>query len=161
MRSIQILICCVEKNSSRSSLLSQPRHLSSHSWLSFKSNYSLLTKCFLLPQNYIIAIYNGTVFVLTSPQKLSVISNVKESTDLYSREASICDFRIQTTGTAGWGGYALASALYLLRVCPIHDRYRRRAIGFPPTEKDLQMFQTALPDIEKVMQFVKCVNDTT
>ncbi|XP_033639124.1 D-glutamate cyclase, mitochondrial-like isoform X2 [Asterias rubens] len=82
----------------------------------------------------------------------TVISNVKESTDLYSREASICDFRIQTTGTAGWGGYALASALYLLRVCPIHDRYRRRAIGFPPTEKDLQMFQTALPDIEKEHQ---------
>ena len=55
-----------------------------------------------------------------------------------------------TAGVSNWGGYALATALYLVSRCPIHDRYRRRAVGYPPTEKELERSRKALPDVERV-----------
>ncbi|XP_054758178.2 D-glutamate cyclase, mitochondrial-like isoform X1 [Lytechinus pictus] len=52
-------------------------------------------------------------------------------------------------GVSNWGGYAIATALALLRLCPIHDRYRRRAIGLPPTEEEIQSIKDALPTVDK------------
>ncbi|XP_782739.1 D-glutamate cyclase, mitochondrial [Strongylocentrotus purpuratus] len=52
-------------------------------------------------------------------------------------------------GVSNWGGYALAVALALLRLCPIHDRYRRRAVGLPPTEEEIQSIMAAIPRVDK------------
>ena len=65
-----------------------------------------------------------------------------------------CDYLI-TCGLCDWGGYALAVASYLLRMCSIHDRYQRRAIGFPPTDKERTSIKDALPWVEKVI--IVCV----
>ncbi|XP_033628201.1 D-glutamate cyclase, mitochondrial-like [Asterias rubens] len=59
-----------------------------------------------------------------------------------------------TAGVSNWGGYALATALYLVSRCPIHDRYRRRAVGYPPTEKELERSRKALPDVEREGQML-------
>ncbi|KAL5268780.1 hypothetical protein ACHWQZ_G002586 [Mnemiopsis leidyi] len=32
-------------------------------------------------------------------------------------------------GVSNWGGQAVAAALYALQACPVHSRYRRRAVG--------------------------------
>ena len=66
-----------------------------------------------------------------------------------------CDYVI-TCGLCDWGGYALAVAIYLLRMCPIHDRYQRRAIGFPPTNKQKASIKDALPWVEKVISCLCC-----
>ena len=34
-----------------------------------------------------------------------------------------------TAGVSNWGGYALATSLYILQYCPVHSRYLRRGIG--------------------------------
>ncbi|XP_072030363.1 D-glutamate cyclase, mitochondrial-like [Amphiura filiformis] len=47
-------------------------------------------------------------------------------------------------------GYAITIALYLLGTCSIHDRYRRRGVGFPPSDSELQVFKAALPSIKTV-----------
>ncbi|CAH1270122.1 C14orf159 [Branchiostoma lanceolatum] len=59
-----------------------------------------------------------------------------------------------TAGVSNWGGWAIAAALYVLRACPIHDRYHRRAVGFP---RDLAKLRGAVPSMEteeKVMSIM-------
>ncbi|XP_072032553.1 uncharacterized protein [Amphiura filiformis] len=51
--------------------------------------------------------------------------------------------------------YAVSIALYLLSTCPVHDRYRRRSVGFPPSERELQVFKAALPSIKTVASVVE------
>ncbi|KAI8504423.1 hypothetical protein Bbelb_175410 [Branchiostoma belcheri] len=51
-----------------------------------------------------------------------------------------------TAGVSNWGGWAIAAALYLLRACPIHDRYQRRAVGFP---RDSTQLLGAVPSVER------------
>lgn len=42
-----------------------------------------------------------------------------------------------TAGVSNWGGYALATALYMLYNCPVHSRYVRRGTGkFEPLPLD-------------------------
>ncbi|XP_071476219.1 D-glutamate cyclase, mitochondrial-like [Diadema antillarum] len=58
-------------------------------------------------------------------------------------------------GVSNWGGYALSMALAVLRLCPIHDRYRRRAVGVPPTQEEVLAIISATPTVnkeEKVLQ---------
>ena len=49
----------------------------------------------------------------------------------YGEEIACCVAADQliTAGISNWGGYALATALYILRNCPVHSRYVRRGIG--------------------------------
>lgn len=53
-------------------------------------------------------------------------------------------------GVSNWGGYAIACALYVLRCCDIHDRYLRRAVGFPRAPSR-GLWLPALPSVTKVI----------
>ncbi|KAJ8045746.1 D-glutamate cyclase, mitochondrial [Holothuria leucospilota] len=50
-----------------------------------------------------------------------------------------------TCGVSNWGGYALCMALYTLWTDPVHDRYHRRAVGFPQTDKEKTRLRSSLP----------------
>ena len=63
--------------------------------------------------------------------------------------ATSTDYLI-SSGISDWGGFALAMVLYLLRNCPIHERYQRRAVGFPPTEQQKMEYLEALPSVARV-----------
>ena len=52
-----------------------------------------------------------------------------------------------TAGVSNWGGWAIAAGLYVLQACPIHDRYLRRAVGFP---RDSHKLLGSLPSLERV-----------
>ncbi|CAH2328036.1 Hypothetical predicted protein [Pelobates cultripes] len=51
-------------------------------------------------------------------------------------------------GVSNWGGYALACALYLLNTCEIHERYLRKAVGYPKFSKG-DTWASALPSVHK------------
>ncbi|XP_070578201.1 D-glutamate cyclase, mitochondrial-like isoform X3 [Ptychodera flava] len=52
-----------------------------------------------------------------------------------------------TAGVSDWGGYALSMALYAVSLCPVHDRYLRKAVGFPLQNED--NLRPMLPTTEK------------
>ncbi|XP_035685139.1 D-glutamate cyclase, mitochondrial-like [Branchiostoma floridae] len=56
-----------------------------------------------------------------------------------------------TAGVSNWGGWAVAAGLYVLQACPIHDRYLRRAVGFPRDSHKLLGSVPSLEREEKVM----------
>uniref|UniRef100_A0A8C5X0X7 D-glutamate cyclase n=1 Tax=Malurus cyaneus samueli TaxID=2593467 RepID=A0A8C5X0X7_9PASS len=60
---------------------------------------------------------------------------------------------ITTTGVSNWGGYAIACALYVLHCCEIHDRYLRRAVGFPRAPSKRLCW--ALPSVTKEEKLLK------
>ncbi|XP_069064279.1 D-glutamate cyclase, mitochondrial isoform X1 [Pleurodeles waltl] len=57
------------------------------------------------------------------------------------------DFAI-TTGVSNWGGYAVACGLYLLNTCEMHERYLRKAVGFPSLSQEV-VWRKALPSVSK------------
>ncbi|MGH0174983.1 UNVERIFIED_CONTAM: hypothetical protein FKN15_069958 [Acipenser sinensis] len=57
------------------------------------------------------------------------------------------DFAV-TVGVSNWGSYAVACALYILNCCPIHDRYLRKAVGFP-RHSEQDSWASALPTVTK------------
>ncbi|XP_022085975.1 D-glutamate cyclase, mitochondrial-like isoform X5 [Acanthaster planci] len=62
---------------------------------------------------------------------------------------SVASDFLLTAGVSNWGGYAVAVGLYLVSVCPIHERYKRRAVGFPPSDEDRQRFRSELPSVDR------------
>ena len=70
---------------------------------------------------------------------------------------SVASDFLMTAGVSNWGGYAVAVALYLVSTCPIHDRYKRRAVGFPPNDEDRTRFRGALPDVDRVRIYWNCI----
>ncbi|XP_035679560.1 D-glutamate cyclase, mitochondrial-like [Branchiostoma floridae] len=56
-----------------------------------------------------------------------------------------------TAGVSNWGGWAVAAGLYVLQACPIHDRYLRRAVGFPRDSRKPLGSVPSLEREEKVM----------
>ncbi|NXP02707.1 GLUCM protein, partial [Thinocorus orbignyianus] len=65
------------------------------------------------------------------------------------------DFTI-VAGVSNWGGYAIACALYLLSTCEVHDRYLRKAVGFPPLSKKMSWL-SALPSVTKEEKLLKAL----
>ncbi|XP_051775730.1 D-glutamate cyclase, mitochondrial-like isoform X2 [Erpetoichthys calabaricus] len=57
------------------------------------------------------------------------------------------DFAI-TAGVSNWGGYAISCALYILRCCVVHERYLRKAVGFPTLSHE-KSWAAALPTVSK------------
>ncbi|XP_039597472.1 D-glutamate cyclase, mitochondrial isoform X2 [Polypterus senegalus] len=57
------------------------------------------------------------------------------------------DFAI-TAGVSNWGGYAISCALYILRCCAVHERYLRKALGFPTVSHE-KSWAAALPTVSK------------
>uniref|UniRef100_A0A8C5WKI6 D-glutamate cyclase n=1 Tax=Leptobrachium leishanense TaxID=445787 RepID=A0A8C5WKI6_9ANUR len=51
-------------------------------------------------------------------------------------------------GVSNWGGYAVSCALYLLNTCEIHDRYLRKAVGYPKFSEG-EVWTPALPSVSK------------
>ncbi|XP_064809569.1 D-glutamate cyclase, mitochondrial [Oncorhynchus masou masou] len=60
------------------------------------------------------------------------------------------DFAI-TAGVSNWGGYGMACALYILSLCPIHQRYLHKGLGqpHPPTQDQHQAWAASLPSVAK------------
>lgn len=70
-----------------------------------------------------------------------------------------CDVEADFTVVAGvsnWGGYAIACALYILSTCEIHDRYLRKAVGFPQLLKK-KIWLSALPSVTKEEKLLKAL----
>ncbi|XP_069493546.1 D-glutamate cyclase, mitochondrial isoform X2 [Ambystoma mexicanum] len=57
------------------------------------------------------------------------------------------DFAI-TAGVSNWGGYAIACGLYILNICEIHERYLRKAVGFPNLSQE-KVWSASLPSVSK------------
>lgn len=55
-------------------------------------------------------------------------------------------------GVSNWGGYAVACGLYLLQLCPAHQRYLRRGLGLeqPAPQEQLHHWRDNLPSVHKV-----------
>ncbi|XP_029453650.1 D-glutamate cyclase, mitochondrial isoform X2 [Rhinatrema bivittatum] len=62
------------------------------------------------------------------------------------------DFAI-TAGVSNWGGYAVACALYILNTCDVHERYLRKAVGFPRLS-EAGAWAAALPSVKKEEQLL-------
>ncbi|NXU10994.1 GLUCM protein, partial [Pardalotus punctatus] len=81
------------------------------------------------------------------------MGKVKDAVKKHIKNGDViaCDVEADFTVVAGvsnWGGYAIACALYVLRCCEIHDRYLRRALGFPRAPKN-GLWLPALPSVTK------------
>ena len=56
----------------------------------------------------------------------SVIKNIPQGQTI---AADVSADYLVSCGVSNWGGLAIAAGLYALQACPVHDRYRRKAIG--------------------------------
>ncbi|XP_067403194.1 D-glutamate cyclase, mitochondrial-like [Emydura macquarii macquarii] len=87
------------------------------------------------------------------------MGKVKEAVRRHIKNGDViaCDVEADFTivaGVSNWGGYAVACALYVLNTCEIHDRYLRKAIGFPRLSKKAA-WASALPSITKEEKLLK------
>ncbi|XP_044128480.1 D-glutamate cyclase, mitochondrial isoform X1 [Bufo gargarizans] len=78
---------------------------------------------------------------------------VKEAVKKYVRNGDTiaCDVAADFTviaGVSNWGGYAVSCALYLLNTCEIHERYLRKAVGFPKLSEK-ETWASSLPSVQK------------
>ncbi|XP_075700467.1 D-glutamate cyclase, mitochondrial isoform X2 [Rhinoderma darwinii] len=78
---------------------------------------------------------------------------VKKAVKKYIRNGDTiaCDVAADFTviaGVSNWGGYAVSCALYLLNSCEIHERYLRKATGFPKLS-ERETWASSLPSIQK------------
>ncbi|NXA37085.1 GLUCM protein, partial [Eudromia elegans] len=89
------------------------------------------------------------------------MGKVKDAVKKYIKNGDViaCDVEADFTilaGVSNWGGYAIACALYILSTCEIHDRYLRKAIGFPQLSKKV-VWLSALPSVTKEEKFLKAL----
>ncbi|XP_025902307.1 D-glutamate cyclase, mitochondrial [Nothoprocta perdicaria] len=89
------------------------------------------------------------------------MGKVKDAVKKYIKNGDViaCDVEADFTivaGVSNWGGYAIACALYVLSTCEIHDRYLRKAVGFPQLSKKM-VWLAALPSVPKEEKFLKAL----
>ncbi|KGL77990.1 hypothetical protein N309_04991, partial [Tinamus guttatus] len=89
------------------------------------------------------------------------MGKVKDAVKKYIKNGDViaCDVEADFTivaGVSNWGGYAIACALYILSTCEIHDRYLRKAVGFPQLSKKM-VWLSALPSVTKEEKFLKAL----
>ncbi|NXA46215.1 GLUCM protein, partial [Nothocercus julius] len=89
------------------------------------------------------------------------MGKVKDDVKKYIKNGDViaCDVEADFTivaGVSNWGGYAIACALYILSTCEIHDRYLRKAVGFPQLSKKM-VWLSALPSVTKEEKFLKAL----
>nr|XP_023683233.1 D-glutamate cyclase, mitochondrial isoform X2 [Paramormyrops kingsleyae] len=63
------------------------------------------------------------------------------------------DFAV-TAGVSNWGGYAIACGLYILSLCPVHERYLRKGLGTPPSPDQQEIWAASLPTVDKEEDFL-------
>ncbi|XP_078418151.1 D-glutamate cyclase, mitochondrial isoform X2 [Cetorhinus maximus] len=81
------------------------------------------------------------------------MGKVKEDVKKYIHNGDLiaCNVEADFTviaGVSNWGGYAVACGLYILNNCTIHERYLRKAVGFPKTS-EMDEYISALPTVHK------------
>ncbi|XP_078263073.1 D-glutamate cyclase, mitochondrial isoform X2 [Rhinoraja longicauda] len=86
------------------------------------------------------------------------MGKVKEAVKKYIHNGDLiaCDVSADFTVVAGvsnWAGYAVACGLHILNNCPIHERYLRRAVGFPEAS-ETDRYTAALPTVLKEEQML-------
>ncbi|XP_039923070.1 D-glutamate cyclase, mitochondrial [Hirundo rustica] len=89
------------------------------------------------------------------------MGKVKDAVKKHIKNGDViaCDVEADFTVVAGvsnWGGYAIACALYVLRCCQLHDRYLRRAVGFPRAPSE-ELWLPALPSVAKEEKLLKAL----
>ncbi|NWX36642.1 GLUCM protein, partial [Notiomystis cincta] len=89
------------------------------------------------------------------------MGKVKDAVKKHIKNGDViaCDVEADFTivaGVSNWGGYALACALYALRSCGTHDRYLRRALGFPRPASRARC-RPALPSPAKEEELLKAL----
>ncbi|NXE24208.1 GLUCM protein, partial [Ardeotis kori] len=87
------------------------------------------------------------------------MGKVKDAVKKHIKNGDViaCDVEADFTivaGVSNWGGYAIACALYILRTCEVHDRYLRKAVGFPQLSKKM-VWLSALPSVTKEEKLLK------
>ncbi|KAM9380908.1 D-glutamate cyclase, mitochondrial [Phaethornis superciliosus] len=87
------------------------------------------------------------------------MGKVKDAVKKHIKNGDViaCDVEADFTivaGVSNWGGYAVACALYILSTCEIHDRYLRKAVGFPQLPKKM-FWLSALPSVTKEEKLLK------
>ncbi|NWQ78757.1 GLUCM protein, partial [Columbina picui] len=87
------------------------------------------------------------------------MGKVKDAVKKHIKNGDViaCDVEADFTivaGVSNWGGYAIACALYILNTCEIHDRYLRKAVGFPQLSKRM-VWLSALPSVTKEEKLLK------
>ncbi|KAG8126420.1 hypothetical protein E2320_021516 [Naja naja] len=87
------------------------------------------------------------------------MGKLKEATKKHIKNGDViaCDVEADfavVAGVANWGGYAVACGLYILNTCEIHDRYVRKAIGYPRFSK-YKNWASALPSVAKEENMLK------
>ncbi|NXR54156.1 GLUCM protein, partial [Hippolais icterina] len=89
------------------------------------------------------------------------MGKVKDAVKKHIKNGDViaCDVEADFTVVAGvsnWGGYAIACALHVLRCCELHDRYLRRAVGFPRAPSQ-RLWLPALPSVAKEEKLLKAL----
>ncbi|KFZ59928.1 hypothetical protein N321_13079, partial [Antrostomus carolinensis] len=89
------------------------------------------------------------------------MGKVKDAVKKHIKNGDViaCDVEADFTivaGVSNWGGYAIACALYILSTCEIHDRYLRKAVGFPQLSKKT-VWLSALPSVTKEEKLLKAL----
>ncbi|NXS94960.1 GLUCM protein, partial [Jacana jacana] len=89
------------------------------------------------------------------------MGKVKDAVKKHIKNGDViaCDVEADFTivaGVSNWGGYAIACALYILSTCEMHDRYLRKAVGFPPLSKKTGWL-SALPSVTKEEKLLKAL----
>ncbi|NXC40283.1 GLUCM protein, partial [Penelope pileata] len=89
------------------------------------------------------------------------MGKVKDAVKKHIKNGDViaCDVEADFTVVAGvsnWGGYAIACALYILSTCELHDRYLRKAVGFPHLSKKTGWL-SALPSVTKEEKLLKAL----
>ncbi|KFP60515.1 hypothetical protein N322_11871, partial [Cariama cristata] len=87
------------------------------------------------------------------------MGKVKDAVKKHIKNGDViaCDVEADFTivaGVSNWGGYAIACALYILSTCEIHDRYLRKAVGFPQLSKKM-VWLSSLPSVSKEEKLLK------
>ncbi|NXX76077.1 GLUCM protein, partial [Urocolius indicus] len=87
------------------------------------------------------------------------MGKVKDAVKKHIKNGDViaCDVEADFTivaGVSNWGGYAIACALYVLSTCEIHDRYLRKAVGFPQFSNKA-VWLSALPSVTKEEKLLK------
>ncbi|NXW47425.1 GLUCM protein, partial [Nyctiprogne leucopyga] len=87
------------------------------------------------------------------------MGKVKDAVKKHIKNGDViaCDVEADFTivaGVSNWGGYAIACALYILSTCEIHERYLRKAVGFPQLSKKT-VWLSALPSVTKEEKLLK------
>nr|CAB3226523.1 UPF0317 protein C14orf159, mitochondrial [Phallusia mammillata] len=85
-----------------------------------------------------------------------VVQKVREHIPLGEKVACVtASDLVLAAGVSNWACYALGLALYTLKSCSIHDRYLRKAIGFPSDTKFMEKYMPSYTREKKILEVIE------